>query len=168
VPESIAYSAATRVTPKTLITAQSRSNQMQPNTHTHTHTHTHIYIHTSDEMECHRWYTRRWAIRSYFSPVRRQKHSDVSAGTLAAPKRVRSEFSDWHHKLRNVRVVWGPLKRGLTRACCIYYSINDANIIRWLRTVMVDCVLQHLLQKLPNAVKIIIPKLRRPCLRQIL
>ena len=33
----------------------------------------------------------------------------------------------------------GTLKnRGLTRACCIYYSINDASVIRWLRSVMSD------------------------------
>jgi hypothetical protein len=37
----------------------------------------------------------------------------------------------------------GTLKKsGLTRACCIYYSINDANIIPWLRTVMTDCGLR--------------------------
>jgi hypothetical protein len=87
----------------------------------------------------------RCVCRNCFNQNRKQRQSlHIGAWELSGLNFERGAFSSWHYPLRSKgRVLSRPLKRGLIRACCIYYSINDADIIWWLKTVTMDCWLLH-------------------------
>jgi hypothetical protein len=98
---------------------------------------------------------------NYFNQIWRQWHAEPTyrgvrchfPSVEMSAKRI-FQLASPTEKLADCSV--GTLKyRGLTRACCIYYWINDASTIRWLTTVMRDCWTSstaRLLQKLLNAV----------------
>ena len=76
---------------------------------------------------------------NYFNQIWRQWHAGVRCHFPSAEMSAKRIFQMASPTEKLADCSFGTLKnRGLTGACCIYYTINDASIIRWLRTVMSD------------------------------